>query len=327
MEHLTEITKFNSLTEMISVLPDDTSCREYLENLIWKNIPVCSQCRSTNSYRLTTKGNFKGQYKCKDCRKRYNVQDNTMFEGTHIGLRKWFIAIYVFSLHKKGISSYQLASDLAVTQKTAWYMLGRIRLAFKPAPLRAKLTGTFQCDETFVGGKEKNKHKSRYAQKEKEYMQELGNYDMSKTPVAGLRDESGNVIVKVVPDTTTASLKGFINENVVEGSTIVTDEYSGYNSLYKTYTHETVNHKAGMYAYNGFHTNGIENFWSQLKRGIYGIYHQVSPKHLHRYCDEFSYRHNERKISDDYRFTLSLARVTGRLTYKQLIAKDANQEA
>jgi transposase-like protein len=150
---------------------------------------------------------------------------------------------------------------------------------------------------------------------------------MSKTAVVGLRESTGKVRTKVIPDVSTLSLSLFIDANVKEGVTIVTDEYSGYNSLYKKYNHETVNHKAGTYCYNGFHTNGIENFWSQLKRGIYGIYHQVSPKHLSRYCDEFSYRHNERKISDDYRFTLSLARVTGRLTYKQLIAKDANQEA
>ncbi len=141
MEQSTLTTSFKSFTDMLTALPDDMACRKYLEGILWNSIPTCPHCASQRSSMLTTKGVFKGLYKCGACRERYTVTIGTMFEGSHIPLRKWFIAIYIFSLHKKGISSYQLASDLGITQKSAWFMLGRLRNAFKPNKLKAKMGG------------------------------------------------------------------------------------------------------------------------------------------------------------------------------------------
>jgi len=313
MEQLTALANFNSLIEMLETLPTDTACREYLEGVIWKGTPACPHCKSVNSYKLTTKGIFNGQYKCGDCKERYNVKDGTMFEGTHIGLKKWFIAIYVFSLHKKGISSYQLASDLAITQQTAWYLLGRIRLAFKPASMRV-LKGKIQCDETYVGGKTRNMHKAK-----RDMVYAAGTGAVHMNPVFGMVNE-GNVIAIPVEETNGRTLQPIIMNQVERGATVVTDGHGAYAGLNRHFKHEVINHEAGEFARGQFNTNGIENFWSHLKRGIYGIYHHASGKHLHRYCDEFAFRYNFRKNTVNEKFNFPLQN-SQRLMYKVLIAK------
>lgn len=306
---------FTSFTEMLQALPDDESCRNYLEMKRWGGVPVCPHCGMVDAthYKLKTKGEFKGLYKCKGCKQRFTVTVGTMFEGSHIGLRKWFIAIYIFSLHKKGISSHQLASDLGITQKSAWFMLNRIRFAFS-VKAATKFEGVVQADESFIGGKNKNRHA------DKKVPESQGRSLKDKTPVLGIVQAGGQVRTTVVPNTKASTLKPIIKEMVAKGSVVITDEWHGYNGVAKDFNHVVVNHKDNEFVRGAFHTNNIENFWSHLKRGIYGIYHQVSAKHLHRYCDEFAYRYNTRKIGTNQKFNYSLEN-SARLTYKTLIQK------
>ena len=297
---------------MLEVLPDETSCRNFLEQLKWQGVPVCPHCGTQNKehYKLNRNGVFKGMYKCKDCRERFTVTLGTMFEGSHIPLRQWFIAIYIFSSHKKGISSHQLARDLGITQKSAWFMLGRIRNSFK-VKSKIKFSGTTQADETFVGGKNKNRHAN------KKVKESQGRSVKDKTPIFGLLSD-GQVKTEVVTDTKAKTLKPIIKDLVEKGTIMVTDEWGAYNGLAKDYQHEVINHNKGEYVRGDFHNNSLEGFWSLLKRGIFGIYHSVSPKHLNQYCDEFSYRYNTRKTNDGERFIFSLVNAEERLTYKQL---------
>lgn len=309
------IAKFNSFSEMLQKLPTDDACREFLEQVRWDGEPGCPHCgsKTKDHYKLKSKAIFKGLYKCRDCRERFTVTVKTMFEGSHIGLRKWFIAIYIFSAHKKGISSLQLSRDLGITQKSAWFMLGRLRSSFKEKT-QVKFEGITQADECFIGGKNKNRHAN------KKVKESQGRSTKDKTPVFGLLN-AGKVNTTVVKDTTAATLKPIIKELVKEGAIIVTDEWGAYNGLSNTFQHEVLKHNDNEFVRDGFHTNSVEGFWSLLKRGIFGIYHSASPKHLNKYCDEFSYRYNTRNIGDGNRFNLSLENANERMTYKQLIAK------
>ena len=307
---------FNTFSQMLEVLNTETKCREFLETLRWNGSPVCPHCGSVSKkhYELKVKKEFKGLRKCVDCNKRFTVTVGTMFEGSHIPLRKWFLAMFMFSAHKKGISSLQLHRDLGVTQKTAWFMLGRLRNTFK-AKSRVKFTEPTQLDETFVGGKNKNRHAH------KKVKDSQGRSFKDKTPVFGLLSD-GQVSTVVVPDTKGTTLKPIIKEMVEKGAIVVTDEWGAYNGLDKNFTHEVLKHNEGEFVNtNNFHTNSVEGFWSLLKRGIFGIYHSASPKHLNKYCDEFSYRYNTRNITDADRFNLSLVNAEQRITYKQLIKK------
>jgi transposase-like protein len=309
METAIKTTKFKSFYDMLQVLPDDNSCRLFLEDLRWNGTPVCPHCGSVDDshYKLKTKGEFTGLYKCKDCRERFTVTVGTMFEGSHVPLRKWFIAIYIFTAHKKGISSIQLGKDLGITQKSAWFVLSRLRNNFKPAA-DLKFEGVIQNDESFIGGKNRNRHKSkRVAEAQCRSVKD-------KTPVLGMIENGDQVYTEVIKDTKSTTLKPIIEKLVVKGSILVTDEWNGYSGLKNDYNHVVVNHKANEFTTEaGLHNNGIEGSWSLLKRGIYGIYHQVSPKHLNKYCDEFAFRYNTRKISDSEKFSLSLLKAEQRL--------------
>ena len=317
MKTTAKTTTFKSFYDMLQVLPDDNACRLFLEDLRWNGTPVCPHCGSVNEshYKLNTKGVFNGLYKCKDCRERFTVTVGTMFEGSHVPLRKWFIAIYIFTAHKKGISSIQLGKDLGITQKSAWFVLSRLRNNFKPAT-DLQFEGVIQADESFVGGKNKNRHKS------KRVAEAQGRSVKDKTPVFGMIENNNQVYTQVVTDTKSTTLKPIIEKLVEKGAIIVSDEWNGYTGLNKDFNHEIVNHTGNEFVNEaGFHNNGIEGFWSLLKRGIYGIYHQVSPKHLNKYCDEFAFRYNTREISDSEKFSISLLKAENRLTYRELIAK------
>lgn len=340
MKTTTNPKNFNSFVQMLDVLKDETACRLFLEDLRWNGTPVCPHCGSVNEnhYKLKTKGEFKGQYKCKDCRERFTVTVGTMFEGSHIPLRKWFIATYIFSAHKKGISSLQLGRDLGITQKSAWFVLSRLRANFQPNP-ELVFEGIVEADETFVGGKNANRH----ANKKIEGSQ--GRSAADKTPVIGLAQKQvveyvvrphkvipGKMIKEkivtqpslvscnVVADTSAETLQPILLSQVKADSKIVTDAYRSYIGLAKNFDHVSIKHTDGNYITIGEdHTNTIEGFWSLLKRGIIGIYHNVSPKHLDKYCDEFVYRYNSRKISDSERFSISLLGAETRITYKKPI--------
>lgn len=309
------ISEFKSLLHMLTCLPTKEACREHYENVMWGGVPVCPHCAGEKAYKLKVKGEFKGLYKCGDCRRRYTVTVGTTFEGSHVKLRTWYIGFYLFIAHKHGISTRTFASDLGVTQATAWYMLKRIRHACgQEIQEGEQLDALASMDETFVGGKNKNRHKDKKVPKSQ------GRAHIDKTPVFGLM-QNGKIFTKVILDTSRKSLRPLVKSLVKEGSTIVTDEWGGYNGLEKDYDRQIVNHRTKEYKNEaGYSTNNVENFWSHLKRGINGNYYKVSRKHLQLYCNEFSYRFNTRKLSNSEKFITTLrSSQKGRLRYKDLI--------
>lgn len=306
---------FKSVYDMGKTLNNDKACREHLEKLRWNGIPICPHCGSQrdNHYRIKKRGEDKGYYKCKDCRLPFSVTIGTIFEKSTIPLDKWFIAIFKFTTNKKGISSYELMRELGVTQKTAWFMLSRIRNSVRMRD-DFEFDGITQVDETYVGGKNKNRSKGKKVENTQ------GRSTKTKTPVFGMLN-NGIVYTQVIKNARGKTLKGIIDGKVKKGSTIVSDGWRGYRGLERHYSHEVIKHNLGLFKKGAYHTNGIEGFWGILKRGIVGIYHKTSDKHLHRYCDEFAYRYNIRTMSVGEQFNLTLINSDERLMYKQLIAK------
>lgn len=277
--------KFNSLSELINTFPDEKSCIDYLEWLVWGGKIVSPFDSTSEVYKCKN-----NQYKCKNTGKYFNAKNNTMFYRSSVPLQKWYIAIWIFMSHRKGLSSVQLSKDINVTQKTAWSMLQRIRECFG-IENDADLEGVIEIDETFVGGKNKNRHK------DKKVAQCQGRSYKDKTPVFGMLQRGGKVVAKVVENTKAKTLYRHIRRTVKKGSTIYSDEWNYGPNISKYYNHDFIYHCYGMYAKGEVSTNGIEGFWSILKRGIIGIYHQVSRKYLQRYVDEFVFRYNTRNIN------------------------------
>lgn len=304
------IHQMKSFFSLMKSLLDKKSCREFLEEQRWNGVPVCPHCGCIDEhhYKLTFFGEFNGLYKCRHCRKRFTVTTGTMFESSNIPLDKWFYAIYMFLSHKKGISSLQLSRDIEVTQKTAWFMLNRIRHNLMREGI-GNHEGIVQVDETYIGGKSKGRFKFNRGRSMKQ-----------KIPVVGLLSDD-KIHAYVVSNTKGSTLEFIIAGLVEDGTTVVTDSWGGYHYISDFgYTHEVVEH--GIWKYvneRGFHTNGIEGFWSHLKRGLKGIYHSVRPKHPQMYCDEFTYRYNTRKMDDIQRFLQFLTKPSERVRYSELI--------
>jgi len=305
--------KYSNLLEIAESFKDKDTCLNYLASMRWNGSVYCVFCGGDRVY--TLKGKYK-RYSCGDCRKQFSAIKGTIFENSPIHLQKWFMAVFLISTHKKGISSVQLASSLGVTQKTAWFMGQRIRYALKIKSFNKKLDGVIQCDETFVGGKNKNRHADKKVPKSQ------GRSFKDKTPVLGMLHAGGDLRLVVVSDTKATTIKPVIKDMVEQGSIIVSDEWKGYNGLSKSYYHIVMDHKKKEFVRGAFHTNSIEGFWGLFKRGIFGIYHYVSRKHLHRYCDEFSFRYNLRFIPNDIKFEGCVKSVNCRLTYKELIGRN-----
>lgn len=300
--------EIRSFIELTSILHDKNACREFLEHYRWQGVPICPHCncKSEHHYKLKNKGGFNGLYKCEHCKKRFTVTIGTIFEGSNVPLNKWFYAIYMFLSRKKGISSLQLSRDITVTQKTAWFMLTKIRHNMSEDEIE-KFSGIVQMDETYVGGKNKNKwNKGTQGRSLKE-----------KTPVVGVLTED-RVYAVVTPDTSQRTLHTIVFGLIKEGSILVTDGWAGYNGLSHLYKRIIVEHNKGIYAKDGFHTNGIEGFWSQLKRGLKGTYHVVSRKYLQMYCNEFAYRYNTRRITDIQKFMEFMLNIGKRLKHAKL---------
>jgi transposase-like protein len=306
-------TKFKNLIELFDTYKDEATCKALLAQQRWGNNPACPHCGALKPY-VTNRG-----YKCssKECYKKFTVTVGTVFENSNLKLRTWFAAMYLISTSKKGISSVQLAEQLNITQKSAWFVLHRVREMLKDNN-ETQLKGTIEVDETYIGGKRSNKH----AHERRALQEKYGTGFLEKTPVVGALERDGRVIAFPMLKAEGNVLKPIVYNLVEKGSTLMTDGHGGYKGLNADYNHVVINHAQGVYVVNKtFHTNSIEGFWSIFKRGIYGIYHSVSPKHLHRYCNEFTFRYNERELKNDKRFFLALQNSDGRrLKFNDLIA-------
>ena len=302
------IQKFDSLFDLLTAFPTELSAIKHFEAIRWKHGAHCPHCGSLKVYHFSDGKT----HKCGDCRKRFSIKVGTIFEDSKIPMQKWFMAIWLLTSHKKGIASTQLAKDISVTQKTAWFMLHRLRCAAKTKSFNRPLSGTVEADETYIGGKSKNMH-----QKDRD----AGKQRSNKTIVVGVKQRNGDLRTEIVADRGMASIQKVVRDNVATGSTLITDENHAYRALGRLYSHETVRHAGGEYVRGDIHTNTIESVWALLKRQIIGIHHFVSPKHLQRYLDEMVFRQNRRDVGEGNRVNMLLAATNGkRLRYKELIA-------
>jgi len=301
--------EFKNYKELMSKLSDEKVCRDAMEQWRWNGNPVCPHCNGTKPYKLKDGKT----YRCREktCKRDFTVTVGTVFENSKIPLSTWIASIFVITAHKKGISSLQLSRDLGITQKSAWFVLHRIRFIMgdpEPEPL----DNIVEIDETYVGGKFGNMNRGR-----RKKFQEKG-ID-NKVAVMGLLERDGKARLTVIGDN---SFKDVVRANVNPNAILMTDTHLSYQGLNMEYAaHHTVNHSQMEFKNGIAYTNTVEGFFSSLKRSIFGIYHQVSPKHLHRYCEETSYRYNTRKITDKERFAQTVSNTGGRLRYKTLIQK------
>lgn len=299
-----------STFQLFEMIPDAESARLYLEGRLWPNGVTCPTCKKGE--RITTRKG--GYYRCNACQLDFTVRTGTIFERSHIPLHKWVYAMYLLVTARKGISSLQLAKEIGIGQKAAWFMLHRLREACGKD--LDKLRGIIEVDETFIGGREANKHENKKLKQ--------GRGSVGKTPVLGMRERGGNTKAFVLDGSDLGTIQQCLFDNIEIGSTIYSDEhpsYSGLDGLF--FRHAAVNHSAGHFARGPVNTNSIESVWAVMKRGVNGVYHHISKKHTERYVDEFTFRLN---AGDVRRHTLKrldsfIDSVAGkRITYAELTA-------
>ncbi|MGA8618041.1 MAG: IS1595 family transposase [Candidatus Sulfotelmatobacter sp.] len=316
-----------TLQQAIQYFSDEQVCIDAVSMMRWHDGPRCPNCLgddAKNPYYIKTQK----RWKCRSCRRQFSVKVGTIFEESPVPLQKWLPALWMLVSCKNGISSYEIHRALGVSQKTAWFMLHRLRLALKAKDLGFKLGGPdssgVETDETFVGGRLKNMHRN----KQTKYMIDSRGPNFNKTAVHGLLDRDlRQVRASVVPNVKRETLQDAVLKNVRYGSKVFSDEATGYDDLRSRFVHEVVN-KTDTYVRGQVHVNGMENFWALLKRGLKGTYVAVEPYHLERYVDEQVFRFNNRAtkdnpLKDSDRFLLALSQVSGkRLTFAELTGKD-----
>jgi transposase-like protein len=299
-----------NLLEAIRYFSDLDVCTDFVAKLRWPNGPVCLKCGGTEHSYLTTRR----LWKCKACKKQFSVKVGTIFEDSALGLDKWLPAVWLIANSKNGISSHELGRALGTTQKSAWFMLHRIRLAMQTGSFD-KFSGEVEVDETYIGGKARNMHKIERKRKIG------GQWNRNKIPVAGVLERGGRVRASVLEGANRKDMQDNVRRHVAAGATIYSDSHTGYSGLDADYAHVTVDH-AEAYANGRVHTNGMENFWSLLKRGLHGTYISVEPFHLFRYLVERVFTFNMRDLTDLGRFTAVLTACAGRrLTWDELTGK------
>jgi transposase-like protein len=286
---------------------DPEAAAEYLEGLRWADGVVCPHCGESERepYRLKSKATKRRLWKCRACRKQFTVTVGTIFESSHVPLNKWLAAFYLLCSSKKGMSAHQLHRMLGVQYRTAWFMFHRIREAMSDPSFSSRLGGVVEVDETYIGGQRK-KHGER------------GRMRLHKVPVVALIERGGRVRSERVASVSAKELKGAIRRYVDPSARIMTDEWSAYRNLDREFAdHQTVQHSYGEYGRGEVHINTAEGYFANLKRGVNGIYHHVSPAHLHRYLAEFDFRWNARDVSDSRRTVAALVGAEGkRLKYR-----------
>ena len=297
-----------SLVKLTKMFPDNDKARKWFEKRRWAKGAYCPHCGSFN---VQCNVNHPTQtHRCRDCPKKpfFSVKTGTIMHKSKLDYQTWAIATYLFTTNLKGVSSMKLHRELEITQKSAWFLVSKLRKAYENKD--SKLKGIVEVDETYIGGKEKNKHESKKLKQ--------GRGTVGKTAIAGMRERgSGRIIAQVIEDTTKPTLQGMIADKTEEGTEIHTDESRSYQGLEN---HKTVNHNIGEYVRDNVYTNGIESMWAMFKRAHKGTYHKMSKKHLHRYVAEFVGRHNNRKSDTlEQMSDLVLGMNNKRLTYKELI--------
>ncbi len=316
-----------TLLQAVQYFKDEDTCIRYLASKRWADGKVvCPTCGSDKVHFLTQQK----RYQCSNRhpKRQFSIKVGTIMEDSPIGLDKWLPVMWLIANCRNGISSWEIHRDLGVTQKTAWFMLHRVRLAMQDDRKGGKLSGEVEVDETFIGGKARNMHK---AKKAKKFGGKSGGA-VGKIGVQGLLQRDGKIVARVIEDTRYGSVVPNIEQNVEKGAHVYTDELKSYFQLQSDYQHDVINH-AEAYVNGQIHTNGLENFWSLLKRGLGGTYVTVEPFHLFRYVDEQAFRYNHRKnpdgspMTESDRFNNLCSQIVGRrLTYKGLTGKEAQRQ-
>jgi transposase-like protein len=311
MQPLGKALPFSTINDIAIYFQEQNTCINYLIQLRWPNGVTCPFCNHRKVYHIQ---GAKPHYKCAGCRKHFSALKGSIFENSSIPLSKWFMAIYILSTHRKGISSIQVSRDIGVRQKTAWFMMQRIRYAVKMQSFnRDKLgkDGIVEMDESYIGGKTSNMHKKKLAKV-------LESGEQQKMAIAGAIERGGEVRAQYIDKTNYENIVPFLIKNVYQGSKLMTDEHVVYTNAKRLYKHKTIKHMLKEYVRGDVHTNTIENFWSVLKRGVYGTYHFITVKHVQNYLEEFAFRFNNRKITEAQRFDKLVSLSNQRITYKAL---------